>query len=258
MSLADIFPNIGKPGCSGCGATVPDQRAAAMFGVVLCPLCEAENAALATHGLATRQRAEERSEQLRRGAQLSAVLSEIPTEYRGLTLESPELAQRVTRQKAIAEAFGWYQAPVVTIAGSQGSGKSTLASAMLGTMVKAALAGGKEARQLARDAHWVSCLDLIRDRARHPLGHGESPLVELCHEASLLVLDEMGLDPLKSEGAVYHVIYGRRSAGLHTIVTTGLPARTKSDTVGIGDWYGGGMLRRLTDDRAIVIQCSER
>ena len=257
MRLVDLFHHLGTKGvCSSCGTSVPE--APGVFGLVLCAPCRATNGALAQQSDEVQRERSEAAERARRHSKLSAVLNEVPADYRGLTLHSGALAQRITRQEAITEAHTALCHPFVTIAGSHGSGKSTLASALVGSMVDLAVnLENRTAIELARNAHWVSFLDLIRDRTKYALGRGESPLVEMACDASLLVLDELGLDPLKSEGSVYHVIHHRRAHGLSTIITTGFPRTGAKNTVGLSDWYGGGMARRVSDERVKIIMCSK-
>jgi DNA replication protein DnaC len=246
VTFAALFPHAGKTGvCSACGEIA--FEAPGPFGVALCSSCRVDNAALAQRSEEAEKVWRSRMDEQRRAERVKLALAEVPEEYRGLTFHSPDLPLRVARQEAIAEAETSMHLTMVTIAGRHGSGKSTLASAMLGT----AIMGGN------RTAHWVSYPNLIRDRQKHGLGRGESPLVEMACEASLLVIDDLGLDPLKSEGSVYHVIHHRKAHNLHTIITTGFPRRTVGNITGLGDWYGGGMVRRIAEDRAKIILCSK-
>lgn len=244
-----------EDGCDGTVAPHPER-----FMHMYCDACDAPDKVEARrvksakdHAAAEQayreQRAAESAEAYRKS--IAAVLGTIPARYRGIDLDTPEIGSRVRRAGALAEARAAIGAPMVTLVGGAGSGKTTLASAMLGSIVKAALAGDAASVRLALSASWISAPELARARPGQKLGEGEAPLVEEAIGCRLLVLDDVGMERQDIGGALFDVIYARHEREAMTIVTTGLTYQALIEK------YGDGVARRLTEKSAATrIHCA--
>lgn len=204
-----------------------------------------------------RQRVEREERRVKR---MSRVLDSMPPRYRGIDLDASPLMSRVVRSKAIGEArdaIGKEDGPgTITIVGGAGSGKTTLAAAIIGTVVQRAIADttGKDYfTWAAENAFWVSAPELARARPGQKLGEGEAPLVERAMGASLLVLDDVGMERQDIGGAIFDTIYSRHDAELVTVITTGLSSAE------LGLKYGDGVTRRMIEKScATIIHCAAR
>jgi hypothetical protein len=174
-----------------------------------------------------------------RSADVARVLERIPPVYAGAELTASWLvglvgAQTVGRcHQAIAE-------PSVAFLGPPGSGKSSLAAAMFRLVARAEL----DTKRLL-GMRWVSSHKLAKARAGQPLGEGESPLVEMALDASVLVLDELGGEDPRYASAVGEVLFERHAQALPTWVTTGVGNKE------IATRYGGGIARRVFEGAAV-------
>ena len=232
---------------------------AGLFAVGVCKNCRGKLDGGNEHLCAacTESAAHAAGEQLRSNAEfkeaerqrpiLAAALA-APAAYRDLRFAAATLKSRLARREAIDAARKAIGAPVVTITGQSGSGKTSLAAAMFGDVIDRAITGEAVAEALAATAMWTSAVSLARARREHPLGQGDAPLVVRARTASLLVIDDVGME--RDYDCVGGVLYERHADGLATIATTGF------DLAEIGAKYGDGIARRmLQKGQAIVIRC---
>lgn len=149
--------------------------------------------------------------------------------------------------------------------GPTGTGKTSLGVAVLNRVIRAALdlepralkagSAGAVARGLLEqgsNARFASAYFLAKARAESPLGRGEAPAIARAVEASVLLLDDVGVEMVRSS-AVPEVLVERAAAEKPTIITT------KLDIDGIEqkyrEWDGSGLARRLYEKGvATVIQ----
>jgi DNA replication protein DnaC len=139
---------------------------------------------------------------------------------------------------------------MITLIGGAGSGKTTLASAILHLFVERALEGAPEFIKLVRSARWIAAPSLARARRTYKLGDGEAPLVEDAIEASLVVLDDLGMERDDGEGAISDVLYERHAHDAPTVITTNLRYADLCQR------YGTGIARRVAEAGVTaVIKC---
>lgn len=180
---------------------------------------------------------------------LSEARQSIPSMFRGVGLDSPELPPRVRRREAIGEAARAIDAPRVVLTGPAGRGKTTLACAMAHDILSRALEVNctVEDWRAAQGLRFVSAYELARATAQHPLGQGEAPLVTRALAATVLILDDVGAEPAIYSSSVADVIYARHArCECRTIVTTGFA------TAQLADRYGHGITRRLFEGAALI------
>lgn len=181
---------------------------------------------------------------------LAAAAEYIPKGFRWATFDAPELSKRVTNQRAIDDAKAAVGERGVVLSGNAGSGKTTLACCMLRAIIATAENEPNTHTAIAKRAFGVRFIGaywVAKARHEHRLGEGEAPLVEEAMRASVLVLDDLGIEQAKNS-AVSEVIYERHANELPTIVTTGFsfPQLVKM--------YGDGIARRITE-HATIIKC---
>lgn len=241
-----LLSTLNQPGtCAQCGkATDPASYM---------PWCS-DCASTASHARAEEDRrwADQHrfAEAARRRARIEATLAQVPAEHADARFDLPELAARVKRPGAIDEARRAIGRPLVLLTDGAGAGKSTLAACLFHDVVDRALAGDRTAIDRAWTAFWTSAPSLARARREHKLGAGEAPEVRRALEASLLVVDDLGLDREDRDGALAEVIYERRSTSAPTIVTTGCSYTELLHR------YGDGVARRLTSAPSVVVRCA--
>lgn len=178
----------------------------------------------------------------------------VPPEQRDIVpLTADELRERgyVRQPEAIrrAEALVELDVSTITLIGPQGSGKSTVAAWL----------GSQAARRRHREGRdsllfWTSWADLSAEsRQGRP---GQTSEAELyARSAPVVVLDDLGQERQHEDTRelVTRVVmhrFARRFRGLVTIVTTGLSSQQ------ISARYGGGVLRRVGDPKAVeLIDC---
>ncbi len=184
-----------------------------------------------------RQRAA-RSEEWRK-LDVARVCDRIPPAYAGATLDAPWLAELVG-PAVIARCHEAIGAPTVAFLGPPGAGKTSLAAAMFRLVSQAET----DLRRL-NGHRWVSSHKLAKARAGQPLGEGEAPIVEMCMNASVLVLDELGGEDPRYASAVAEVLFERHEQAKPTWVTTGVGSKE------IATRYGGGIARRVFEGAAV-------
>jgi DNA replication protein DnaC len=130
--------------------------------------------------------------------------------------------------------------------GPSGSGKTSLAVAMLDAWVR--VAPKERARAMYVEAAWLS-----RARARHRLGE-ESPLVEACISAPLLVLDDLGSEREDRDGCITDVVYRRHNDDRPIWITCGMAKDPTLEAFGelLARRYDGGFVRRVLESGKVV------
>ena len=198
--------------CAGCGCK--------MLVPSTCGDCEAK------------QREERRRIEIFR-----VTLRSVPERLRWAELDAPELLQRVRDHAAIprVRAAVESEADRCLLVGNAGLGKSVLAVCWL-----RAMSARREVEGLFIDAY---ALSNARRNAR--LGE-EAPLVEAALEAAILVLDDLGSEPVVPSSPIAEIVHARHASVKTTLVTSGfgldaLEAR-----------YGGGSFRRLAEDVELI------
>src|SRR5262249_19077871 len=63
--------------------------------------------------------------------------------------------------------------------------------------------------------------DIIRAKRNHPLGQGDAPLLQAAYEADILMLDDLGREPV-GDTTIYDIIDSRYWARQPTVVSTNL------------------------------------
>ncbi len=100
---------------------------------------------------------------------------------------------------------------------------------------------------------WVDAPDLSLTDRRHPLGEGQPPTLHDACAASMLVLDDVGLET--NPGPLLEVLRFRYNNTLPTLATTGLGVKQLTTHI------SGAGVRRLTQQTAgypvLVIDCHE-
>lgn len=175
-----------------------------------------------------------------RRALYAGKITMVPRAFRDVRFAN--LDGRVARREAIDRAKRAIGSPIVTIQGVAGTGKTSLAAAMFGACIDGAVAGDARMAALAESAVWTNSIAIARARREHPLGQGEAPLIVECRLASMLVVDDLGLESERESEreAISTLLYERHADDRATVVTVGFGA---SD---LKQKYGDGIMRRLT------------
>lgn len=184
---------------------------------------------------------EREREAARLARRVVAAREELPRRRQWASFEAPELLSRVRSTRAIQLARGAIDEPMVTLVGGAGTGKTSLAVCLMLSKIEA----GK------RTAFFVDAADLALARMQWAIGRGEAPIVERALEADVLVIDDLGAEPITSGNRTLAELVRKREANdAHTVITTGLSRQQ------IGEGYGGGVARRLFE--AGYIDCNTR
>ncbi len=89
---------------------------------------------------------------------------------------------------------------------------------------------------------WVTAWDIARAHGAHRYGTGDEPdLVARAARARLLVIDEMGPEPVHRVGELMDLVDRRYARGLPTVATSGLALAIWRER------YGDALFRRLTE-----------
>jgi DNA replication protein DnaC len=199
-----------------------------------CPVCAAE---LCTSGRCID--CEDRAHAVQRDRWLASsdFGNHVPARWQWARFAAPELADRVRDTRATDQAMALGAGASAAFVGQPGSGKTTLAVCV--------------ARQRVREGvrvYFATAHDLARARAAYGLGEGEPDIVREAVRAKLLILDDLGQEPLTQQSAVTDVIYARHNAMRPTLVTTGMSPAAMSER------YGGGTARRVYEPPIVTIQ----
>jgi DNA replication protein DnaC len=180
------------------------------------------------------------------------VAKQIPKDFAWANVRAAELPERVGLTRGqMAEA--WKACVMgtssLTLVGDPGAGKTSAAAALFRGLLDRGLTRDSSPRDVvrAKGAMFVSSYELARDRARHPLGQGESPLVAKAMRATVLVVDDLGSEPDNQLSAISDVIHTRHAEGKPTWVTTWLTETTAAAR------YGGGIARRIFE-RSVLLE----
>lgn len=175
----------------------------------------------------------------------------IPRSFAWAKVGGPLLRERVGMTRAQFD-LAWRSCVLgnesLTLVGEPGSGKTSLAAALFRAAIDQAMSKKASPREVARIRRgmFVSAYELARDRAQHPLGAGQPPLVRLASRSSLLVIDDLGSEPDTQLSAVTDVLYERHAEGRVTWITTWL------DEARATARYGGGIARRIFERATIL------
>lgn len=164
--------------------------------------------------------------------------NEIPPRWQWVRFDAPELAARVRDTRAMDVTRNLAHDVSVAFTGGAGAGKTTLACCIARTR---AMLGIRVA--------FATSHDLARARAAAPLGTGEPELVRHAMKAPLLILDDLGQEPMNQQSAVSDVIYTRHNHLRPSVVTSCL------DLDGIAKRYGDGIARRVFEKPNVTIHC---
>jgi hypothetical protein len=126
----------------------------------------------------------------------------------------------------------------VLLLGRTGAGKSTSAVAGAKRILRRAEANDLPADEMAFAVglRFVAAPDLVADVKNHPLGSkAEAPLFQKAERASLLILDEVGFEPVDPNHRTVARLLERRynTASKRTWVTSGLTADQFADRYGV-------------------------
>lgn len=166
-------------------------------------------------------------------------IARIPPAYAAAELDAAWLVELVGAD-TVARCHEAIGVPRVAFVGPPGAGKTSLAAAMFKLVARSETNRHEVARQ-----RWVSAHKLAKARAGQPLGEGEAPIVEMCLDASLLVLDELGGEDPRYASAVAEVLFDRHEQARPTWITTGVGPKE------IATRYGGGIARRVFEGAAV-------
>lgn len=218
-----------------CGSAIP-------AGSWVCSACRAANEEKDRQ----RQAAQERARILARAEQGPRTAPD--WQWARVGSEGFEKAVRSKRYRAAAARWK-PEAGNLVLLGPTGCGKSTTAIAILWRLKDEALAEAYAQKtfqpcRLTESALWCAAYDLTRARKEHPLGQGEAPLVERACGATLLVLDDLGNEPVDT--VVFEVLDARYQAGRPVIVTSGFSPE------GLRERYGDALWRRCAERGTVL------
>lgn len=152
--------------------------------------------------------------------------------------DDPELAQRLHPSfLRFAQRYEPREHRSALLLGPSAAGKTLSVSVALRRLAAKAEGSDSASDWFAR-VRWVSGHKLVKAAKEWPLGAGECLLVSRCRKASLLVIDEVGFEPLNE--VLLDVIDHRYSQRAPTVVTTGLTVEDFKAR------YGDAMRRRLS------------
>lgn len=165
----------------------------------------------------------------------------IPPRYEWARLASSELPGRIASGMPTDERLEEiFRSQRVVFVGKAGSGKTSLAVALL-----------REMARRGADAMFVSAYRLATERARHPLGEGDPPMLEAAADAGVLLIDDIGNERHTELSDVRALVFERHDFERTVWTTTSLSSGA------LATMYGGGFVRRLLE-RAVVVVCDVR
>ncbi len=184
------------------------------------------------------------------GRYIKDVEAALPAKFAWARVGAPELKQRIKIERAafLESHKAALAGKSIVFHGGQGAGKTSLAIALFRAMLDHGRRRDASKAEVgrARRAAFASAYDLARDRARHKLGDGESPLVDRMTKASVAVIDDLGSEPEGQLSAVADVIYERHAQDRPTWITTWCsPAE-------VAVKYGAGIARRAFEEAHVV------
>lgn len=119
------------------------------------------------------------------------------------------------------------------------AGRPRAAAALGPTLIDRAL---EEAITMAAGVRFTPAYWPAKARAQTPLGRGEAPAVDAAIEATVLVLDDLGAEPVRSS-AIAEILFERHHHERPTIVTTKLNGAEIAEQY--AEFDGEGIARRL-------------
>jgi len=174
----------------------------------------------------------------------------VPETYRGRELELLPRCSPLLRHK-----LGKASLPTLSalLLGPSGIGKTTgLAWLIRRALSEFESSDGQRAKE-APGLLWSTAAAIALSDRRHPLGSDKPPLLAQATTASLLVIDDIGLEPA---GVVAEVLWARYDAKRPVMATSGLTKRQLTDHLGAAG------VRRLTDQHAgspvLVVDAHEK
>lgn len=246
IDLGSLLESIRREHCtwSGdrwlcrCGAELPTDDA------IMCAPCREASAQRAER----EARAQRMREHWARVEQLARRGLDGAPDWQHARVDSEAFLKLHPKMQAFARRYA-KKVGNVALFGPSGCGKTTAVLAALRRL-------GDEAIQLERErrrwdhgpellwlseAKWTTGHAIAKARRQHGLGEGEAPLIAAALNASLLVIDEIGYEPLGE--VLFEVMDARYAQHLPTLITSGLTA------AGFRDRYGDAFFRRLADKR---------
>ncbi|MBK8997671.1 MAG: ATP-binding protein [Myxococcales bacterium] len=202
-----------------------------------CDACAADRRALAERAERERE-ARDAEATLERGRR--AALVRVPHGWTD-DREAYETAVSSPRLRAIAERWSLERGSLLVV-GPTGTGKSASVARALRRLARAATSG--DAPSL--DVRWMSAATLALARRRHALGAGEAEEIATAIAAPVLVVDELGPEPLDS--ALHDVVDARYTAERITVTTSGMRLAE------LAAKYGDATVRRFTAPHGATIE----
>lgn len=180
-------------------------------------------------------------------------------DFAHVTLDHKRLVEWVNPARAVAqvrpicgldydEAAGRWA--FLVLLGGTGAGKTTLGTAVFRWLLDRALAGGEAGEDFARRMVWASAADLARARRESRLGD-EPKALRAAREASVLLIDDLGQEPVGEHADLVALVSDRQRARQRTILTSGFSMGE------LAARYGDHFERRISE-RAHVVQLKRR
>jgi len=146
------------------------------------------------------------------------------------------LAKAPAKLERVVKAWRWGKPGFLAI-GPTGAGKTRGIAALGRTLLYRGVEDGGDAWSRARRIIWTTANDLCEARREWRLGAGEVPAIREACNASLLFLDDMGLD--RDISAVRKVLEDRYDHAVPTVSTSGLSVEE------LDRHYSPAVMRRL-------------
>lgn len=169
-----------------------------------------------------------------------------------------DLIKRVQASESLIDLVAATDRRNLLLLGASGAGKTALAVAKFASVLSAAKEAVADPDRVRREAYlrgrgamFTTAYRIAREYEDHPPGRGRAPVVSRCLKATVLVVDELGMELgtfRRSKSAVTEILHERLGgSGITTVVTSYLsrPALVES--------YGAGVVRRLHDDVVVTL-----